>query len=74
MLIRIKLRSHNSLRDQHQTHLFIVLIVLAVEVRFECKFRSTRRALEAAGVEKCEVLQRSNPIDLIDDFLTPEAC
>lgn len=53
-------------------HLFILLSVLVVVIGFQCEFRAAYGTFETATMEKCEIFQWTNTIDLIDGFVATE--
>lgn len=52
----------------HFTHLLVVVLVLVVVVRLQCEFCAAMYALEATGMEECEVLERTDTVHLVDDL------
>lgn len=56
-----------------KSYLLIIMSVLIVKVTFECQFCSTSFTFKTSGVEKCEILEWSNPVDLIYDFIASKA-
>lgn len=63
-----------NIPNANSSHLLIVLRVLIVEIALECQLGAACFALKAAGVKECEVFERSNAVDLIDDLIAAEAC
>lgn len=51
--------------------LFVLLAVLVVVVGLEREFRAADGALEAAAVEEGEVLERADPVHLVDGVVAP---
>lgn len=49
------------------------MLVLIIIIRFQRQLRTAVDALEAARMEEREILQRSNAIHLVDDFIAPQA-
>lgn len=54
-------------------HFFVFCPMLVVVVGLQCKFGSTHSALEASTMEKSEVLQWTNSINLVNDLVASEA-
>lgn len=54
-------------------HLLVLLPVLVVVVGLEGELGAAHRALETSAVEEGEVLQRTDPVHLVDGLAAPEA-
>lgn len=55
-----------------QMYLLVLLLVLVVVVGFQRELGAAVDALEASGVEECEVFERTDPIHLVDDFFASQ--
>jgi len=55
------------------TYLFVILLVLIIEIRFERQLGAAVYAFEATGMKECEILERPHTIHLIDGLAAAQA-
>lgn len=60
-----------TLEGQYWTHLFVILVLLVVVVRFECQLGTTKGTLEASMVVEGKVLQWANLLCRVDQVAAP---